>query len=159
MPLRRALAMLAVAAFGAAAQQVEARFTPEVERQAAVLFTEIMSPYCPGMTLTTCPSPGAAVMKDSIRQVLAEGKSPREVMQGLEAAYGPEIRARPPAAGFALLAWVGPFALLGLGGIGLTWWLRRANARHPVPVTSSASGPAISDVDRARLEAALRDDS
>lgn len=152
--------MVAIAALGAGAQQVEARFTPEVERQAAALFAEIMSPYCPGMTLTTCPSPGAAVMKDSIRQVLASGETPENILLGLEAAYGPDIRSRPPAKGFALLAWVGPFALLGLGGLGLTWWLKRANARHAAPASAVATaGPTLSEDDRARLEAALRDDS
>lgn len=121
---RGAVVACAVAASTADGQDVQARFAPDVERAATALFSEIMSPYCPGMTLTTCPSPQAAVMKDSIRRVLSEGETPDGLMMGLERVFGPEIRAKPPARGMGLVAWVGPFALLGIGGIGLTWWLR-----------------------------------
>jgi len=137
--------------------QVEAQFSPAVEQDASRLFTEIMSPYCPGMTLTTCPSPQAAVMRDSIRLELAAGRTPREVMTGLEASFGPEIRARPPAKGAGLVAWIGPFALLGAGALALTLWLLRAERRRG----ASAAAPApieMDDVMRARLEAALRED-
>lgn len=165
--LRRASALCILAVFAAGAQEapvtqeVQARFSPEVERQATSLFAEIMSPYCPGMTLTTCPSPQAAVMKDSIRRVLAGGETPEELMNGLERAYGPDIRSRPPARGMGLLAWIGPFALLGLGGIGLTWWLRRSSVRQEAVAAPVRLVDPTTDLDestRARLEAALRDD-
>jgi len=137
--------------------QVEAQFSPAVEQDASRLFTEIMSPYCPGMTLTTCPSPQAAVMRDSIRLELAAGRTPSEIMTGLEASFGPEIRARPPAKGAGLVAWIGPFALLGAGALALTLWLLRAERRRD----TSAAVPAPIEMDdamRARLEAALREE-
>lgn len=149
-------AMLA-AASGIATAQVEARFSSAVERDASRLFTEIMSPYCPGMTLTTCPSPQAAVMRDSIRRELAAGQKPSEIMNGLEAAFGPEIRSRPPARGAGLVAWIGPFALLGAGALALTLWLWRAERRRGSAATIPAP-IAMDDTMRARLEAALRED-
>jgi len=151
------VAAIRVAAPRAAAAQVEARFSPAVEQNASRLFTEIMSPYCPGMTLTTCPSPQAAVMKDSIRRELAAGQTPTEIMTGLEASFGPEIRARPPARGAGLVAWIGPFALLGAGAVGLTLWLLRAERRRG-EVAVVAAPIEIDDAMRAKLEAALRED-
>lgn len=156
---RRLLVLAAVlfAAPSAVSSQVEARFSPAVEQNASRLFTEIMSPYCPGMTLTTCPSPQAAVMKDSIRRALAAGQTPSEIMTGLEASFGPEIRARPPARGAGLVAWIGPFALLGAGAIGLTLWLLRAERRRG-EIAVVAPPIEMDEAMRAKLEAALRED-
>jgi cytochrome c-type biogenesis protein CcmH/NrfF len=143
----------------AAGTQVTARFTPEVERTASTLFTEIMSPYCPGMTLTTCPSEGAFVLKDEIRAQLSVGRTPEQVMEGLERRFGPEVRARPRPEGMGLVAWVGPFVALGAGALAITWWIRRESRRRratgPRPLPPELT---LDDDTRARLAAALRDD-
>jgi len=140
-------------------QSVAARFTPEVERAASTLFTEIMSPYCPGMTLTSCPSEGAFVLKDEIRAQLSVGRTPAQVMEGLERRFGPEVRARPRPEGMGLVAWLGPFVALSLGALGITWWIGRESRRRRT--TAPRALPPEPDLDaesRARLAAALRND-
>jgi cytochrome c-type biogenesis protein CcmH len=143
----------------AARSQVAARFTPEVERAASTLFTEIMSPYCPGMTLTSCPSEGAFVLKDEIRAQLSVGRTPEQVMEGLERRFGPEVRARPRPEGMGLVAWVGPFVALGVGALAITWWIGRESRRRRTALPRApAPELTLDDDSRARLAAALRDE-
>ncbi len=153
--LHRALALLASCAWLLGAQEAVARYSPEVEADARRMFTRIMSPYCPGLTLTTCPSEGAVVLKDSIRAELAAGRTPAQVMRGLEERFGEGIHASPPARGFGLVAWVAPFLLLLAGGVALTWRLVRTRQALVAPATGTAASAAA---DHARLSAALRED-
>ena len=165
---RRSIVHLAFAAVAAgagwatpaSAQAVDARYSQQIERDARVLFGEILSPYCPGITLTSCPSEGAFLLKDSIKAELAAGRTPNEIMRGLENRFGPAIHARPPTSGFGLLAWVGPFLLIGIAGLGITWWVR-SSAQAAAARADSSSAPDVSGLDpamRARLDAALRHD-
>jgi len=121
------------------------------------LFHDIMSPYCPGLTLAVCPSEGAQLLKDTIRARLAVGRSADEVMAELEGRYGAGIRARPRARGIGLVAWLGPILPLLLGVILLTLWVRRATRRRSIAATGSER-LAIAEADRIRLEQALRED-
>ncbi|MBL8996450.1 MAG: cytochrome c-type biogenesis protein CcmH [Gemmatimonadales bacterium] len=164
-PTRRWLPLLAIAALAfvsaavaapARAQAVEPRYSQEIEREARRLFGEILSPYCPGLTLTSCPSEGAFILKDSIRAELAAGRTPDQVMQGLENRFGPAIHARPPATGFGLLAWIGPFVLIGVAGLGITWWVR--SSARAAPTVAAPPDDGLDAAARARLDAALRVD-
>lgn len=138
-------------------QQVAPRYSPEVERAARALFTEVMSPYCPGLTLTSCPSEGAFLMKDSIRAELAAGRTPGQIMDRLEATHGPGIRARPAARGFGLVAYLGPFVAIALAGFALTWWVRRSVRRSPARVPRRAEAVVLDEASRERLARGLRE--
>ncbi|MFN0098517.1 MAG: cytochrome c-type biogenesis protein CcmH [Gemmatimonadaceae bacterium] len=150
----------AVAPPDAPAAAQPAAYTPEVEREARAIFADILSPYCPGLTLTACPSQGAFVLKDSIRKQLAVGLTTAQVWAELEARFGESIYAKPKARGVGLLAWIGPYVAIALAGLLLTWWLRRASARgrEKTPLVL-ASEPSLSDERRAALDAALRRDA
>jgi cytochrome c-type biogenesis protein CcmH len=163
--LRWSLILLSAFALTLAAQDVTARYTPEVEAEARALFTRIMSPYCPGLTLTTCPSEGAVILKDSIRAELAAGRTADELMRALEERFGEAIHASPPARGFGLIAWGMPFAALAIAGLALTWRLRGARARgiaaaSPMPARPSVPPvTGVLDADSlARIDAAVRDE-
>lgn len=156
--LRRALVLLASCAWLLGAQEAVARYSPEVEADARRLFTRIMSPYCPGLTLTTCPSEGAVILKDSIRAELAAGRTSAQVMRGLEERFGEGIHASPPARGFGLVAWVTPFLLLLAAGIALTSWLAHARRRLPRTAVRASPPSSIEPADDDRLSAALRED-
>jgi cytochrome c-type biogenesis protein CcmH/NrfF len=138
----------------------QAAYTPEIEREARAIFADILSPYCPGLTLTSCPSQGAFVLKDSIRKQLAVGMTTEQVWAELEARFGESIYAKPKARGVGLLAWIGPYIAIALAGLLLTWWLRRSSARgrEKAPL-ALASDPSLSDERRAALDAALRRDA
>ena len=55
------------------------------------LFGDLMSPFCPGLTLATCPSPGADSLRRDIRTRLALGESPRAIRAAYAATWGEEI--------------------------------------------------------------------
>jgi cytochrome c-type biogenesis protein CcmH len=132
--------------------EVAPRFPAEVETEAAKIFNSTMSPFCPGLLVANCPSPGAANMKEQIRIQLAAGASPDSVRAWLRAEYGSQIEAVPPAAGFGLLAWIMPaLALLG-GGAVIAWWLHR---RGRVPARGWRPVEALDPEAQARLDREL----
>lgn len=142
-----------------AASQTTA-YTPDVERQARAIFADVLSPYCPGLTLTACPTQGSFILKDSIRKQLAVGMTREQVWTELEARFGQGIYAKPKASGVGLLAWLGPYVAIALAGLLLTWWLRRASTRgREKAALVLASEPSLSDERRAALDAALRRDA
>lgn len=75
----------------------------------------VMSPFCPGVTLQACPSPQADALRERIRGWAAEGLSEDRIMDRLAAEYGEEVRAVPPGDGGGITAWIIP-ALVALGG-------------------------------------------
>ena len=105
--------------------EVEAKTTPPVAR---AIITSSMSPFCPGLTLETCPSPSA----DSLRQVIiarvTRGDSRVQIEADLERDFGAAIRSTPKAEGFGLVGWVVPGVFMLVGMLWLTRWLRRRTA-------------------------------
>lgn len=102
--------------------EVEAKTTPPVAR---AIITSAMSPYCPGLTLETCPSPSA----DSLRQVIIarvnRGDRRVQIEADLERDFGSAIRSTPKAEGFGLVGWAVPGVFMLVGLLWLTRWLRR----------------------------------
>jgi cytochrome c-type biogenesis protein CcmH len=78
---------------------------------------ELMSPFCPGRTLATCPSPQAAELVQWIVTQEAAGASRDEVVAVLVERYGEEILGAPPAEGITLWAYVFPVLGFLVGGV------------------------------------------
>lgn len=112
---------------------------------------DIMSPFCPGVTLHECPSAEAIQMRDRIAQWFEQGQTRAEIMQRLEDEYGDGIRANPAVGGIGLGAWLLP-AIALVAGLGLASWLLLRWRRAPKETVSvSDIGPG----DRRRLEEEL----
>lgn len=86
---------------------------------------EIMSPYCPGVTLHDCPSKEADALRERIRDRAAAGWSEDRIMDELVAQYGESIHAVPPADGGGIAAWVLPAVVALAGGAFATTLARR----------------------------------
>lgn len=107
-----------------------------------------MSPFCPGRTLASCPSPQAAELIQWIALQEAAGVSREDVVRMLVERHGEDILGAPPAKGFALWAYVLPVVgFVGFGAVALLV-LRRivrpaAPAPHAVqsPVAAHSSDP------------------
>lgn len=142
--------MLVVAAVPAAAQVSE----DEARKTADAAISRIRSPYCPGLMLEVCPSAQAEALRDSIRLAAAQGQSAKGIVEDVIARHGEEWRAVPRRSGAGLLAWlILPLALV-VGGLVL--WGRIKVMRTQGPARAAADAP-MSDEERARLEAALRE--
>lgn len=122
------------------------------------LSSELMSPFCPGRTVASCPSPQAAELIQWIQVQEAAGATKEEVVDMLIERFGEEIQGAPPAEGITLWAYVFPVAgFLGGGGL-VALVLRRIVGGHddeddgddaPKP-PAAAAPPAPGDDELAR---------
>ena len=112
---------------------------------------EVMSPYCPGVTLHDCPSSSAQELRQRIETWARDGMTEDEIVDRLAAEFGDSIRAVPPAGGAGLLAWVLP-ALALAGGAAAAILLARRWARGR---SAEAATVAVPPEARARLRAEL----
>lgn len=113
----------------------------------------IKSPYCPGLMLEVCPSPGAAVLRDSIQVRAVRGMESEAIIEGVLAEYGEKWRAEPRTSGAGLWAWLLPPLAL-LGGLAMVGALLARRGR----VAREESGPEELDpAEEARLRQALRE--
>jgi cytochrome c-type biogenesis protein CcmH/NrfF len=111
----------------------------------------VMSPFCPGVTLHDCPSDAATDLRGRIEAWARRGQSRTEIMARLRAEYGPAIAASPEPRGRGLVAWLLPVAALVAGALVVTASVRRWSAPPPTaPEPRRLSGD-----ERARLDREL----
>lgn len=123
-----------------------------LDRQASAIAGDLMSPYCPGRTLASCPSPDAADLRQEIRAALAEGRSSVEIEAEMERRFGVDVLGRPKDAwGFVV-----PLAVPVVGVLLVALWIRRhaRGARSPDPVAPPPVTP-VDEGDDLALERAL----
>ncbi|MEM7409127.1 MAG: cytochrome c-type biogenesis protein CcmH [Myxococcota bacterium] len=149
--------LLALAADGTAAQ--EAADDPEGPPPwAYAMAGELLSPFCPGRTLTECPSPQAESLRMWIIVQAAAGRSRQDIEAELYERYGDDIRSTPRTDGIGITAYLLPaFAFFGGGGL-LAWFLVMATRRGGGGGGGDgAPPPAPLDAEQERrLDAALR---
>lgn len=149
-----AAAILAVM-LGAAASASAQVAPEEAQKVADQAIGRLRSPFCPGLMLEVCPSPNAEALRDTIRMAAAQGQSSKQIVEGVLARHGEQWRAVPRRSGAGLLAWlVLPFSLIA-GGLFL--WGRVRAMRAQGQVYAAAAGQGMTDEERARLDAALRE--
>lgn len=154
-PLFLALALLAVAPLAAppAAAQVPPSSDPRIEAQARVIEKQLLCPLCTNERLDICATVVCVDMKRIIREQLAAGATPDEIIFYFEQRYGERVRADLHRDGFNLIlfGWVGGSVLLvAAGGAWFLLSARRAKAL--------ASLPASAGVDDAWLDAQIADE-
>ncbi len=104
------------------------------------LITELMSPYCHGLTLADCPTQGARDLRDEIRGWLALGRDEEWILDELELRFGPSILGSPRMRGIGLLAWFGPAVFFLAGVAGVVLFLRRRTVASSGKRSGSAGG-------------------
>lgn len=115
---------------------------PEQKKIADQVFSNTMSPYCPGRLLSDCPSTSASELKENLRKRIAAGETVEDINLYLESVYGQAIHATPPARGFGLFAWLTPAIFFILGLAIFKVWLgrnhsKRASIQQPPTAVSS----------------------
>ena len=79
-------------------------------------------PVCQGLSIQDSPSELSLQMKDVVRQMLREGKSPDEVKAYFVSKYGEWILLEPKASGMNLVVYALPVVLVLLGA-GFIWMM------------------------------------
>jgi cytochrome c-type biogenesis protein CcmH/NrfF len=143
--MKAALALMLVALAPAAAYAAP-------EDVANAVAHEVMSPYCPGVTLHDCPSSEAQEMRETIVAWAEEGMTKDAIIDRLEDEFGPSVRAVPRAEGAGLLAWLLPGLAVAGGAVAAALLARRWARRGPPP---AAAAPAADPGATARLKAEL----
>ena len=95
-------------------------------------------------------APLAQQMREVVRERVQQGQSAEEIRAYFLSRYGDYILMQPPKRGINWLIWIGPFALLLIGG----FFLYREIARWVTPAhtTSSDLPPPLDEESRRRLE-------
>lgn len=82
-PIRLLLLGVALLAASLTAPLSAAETREAMERRVQDIIRSTMSPFCPGRTLDSCPSPRAADWRDDVRRWVAEGVSTQEIRDRL----------------------------------------------------------------------------
>lgn len=121
---------------------------PPIEAQALAIERQLMCPQCPNERLDTCTRAVCLDMKRSIRDQLAEGRTPDDIILFFETRYGPRVRASLEPAGFNLFlyGWIGVamLAVVG-GGTWYLWTLRRRSLAGSGAGTSTSTAETPDD--------------
>ncbi|MEN8181573.1 MAG: cytochrome c-type biogenesis protein CcmH [Myxococcota bacterium] len=92
------------------------------------LWSDLMSPYCPGRTLADCPSENAEQLRGWIVAQEEGGRSQTEVEAELYETFGDVLRQTPAPTGIGLAAYAAPILLFLAGGALVVIFLRRQTA-------------------------------
>lgn len=127
-----------------------------LERLTQDVSVNLRCPVCQGSSVGDSPSQSARNMKGEVRDLLAAGFSPEQVVAYFEFSYGEFVRLDPKAEGFNLVVWVAPVLLL-LGGLAFTaLTIRRMSSSSPQKPVASDS-PATDDPELVRYLEQVRD--
>jgi cytochrome c-type biogenesis protein CcmH len=106
---------------------------------------EVMCPTCK-TTLDQSTAPIADRIRRFISARIAAGDTKSEIKRKLVVQFGPSVLAEPSKRGFNLLAWVLPFAGLGLGALALgalAWRWSRGRGGAAATAGRPALGPGM----------------
>lgn len=145
-------ALFALGVVAMAPSAVMAQAGPPADAQADALFHEVMSPFCPGLTLADCPSQQAFEMRGDIERRLAGGEPREAILDELVATYGAEILADPSDTPIGRIVWGVPMVLSVLAAAGLAVFLRRVTRGGPIDRTTESD---ITPAARGRLDEEL----
>lgn len=130
---------------------------PPTEAQALAVERQLLCPICTNERLDVCHTAICVDMKRIIRERLAAGSTPDDIILFFESRYGPKVRAELPREGFnlVLFGWVGgAIALTALAAGTMLYRLRRDSDRRAARASAPPSATDDQWVDRLVDEAA-----
>lgn len=120
---------------------------------ARAVTNELMSPFCPGLTLAACPSPAAHELRIEIRSRFECGETRDAIIEDLLRRFGSQIDGMPSARGIGALVWAVPFVVAVALGLAMRLALRGDNASGGSYPDAAQPAPHV----LARLEDELED--
>ena len=135
------LALLAVLPVGAAAGAPVRTTLYEVEK-------DLMCDTC-NVPLNVAESARADQERAEIRDLIAQGKTKREILDIFVAQYGSKVLAVPRGGGASITVWAVPAGIIAAVALGLLLLLPRWRRRRPSPAADP--GPDLDAADAERL--------
>jgi cytochrome c-type biogenesis protein CcmH len=126
------LLAISCAAFGQASEV--AHPDANTERRLKALAEELRCLVCQNQTIADSHAPLAVDLRNQIRDQIAQGRGDDDIRAYMVERYGDFVLYRPPFKATTLVLWVGPFALLALGGLVAGMIVRRRRAAGESPV-------------------------
>lgn len=126
---------------------------PKLEARARVLSAELRCLVCQNQSIDDSSAPLARDLRLLIRERLTAGDTNIQAMDFVVARYGEFVLLRPRFGTHTLLLWLGPVAILLLGGLGVAVFLRRHRGAK-----EDATSPPLSAEESGRLAELLVDD-
>ncbi len=117
------LVLTGSAAYAAEAQPLAQN--PVVEKRLNAISENLRCLVCQNESLAGSRADLAEDLRREVRYLIETGKSDKEIIDFLVSRYGDYVLYDPPFKATTLLLWLGPFALLAGGLIGLVVFLRR----------------------------------
>lgn len=127
-----------------------------LEREAKQLEARLIAPCCWSQQVSLHQSPAADDIKQTVRKLLAEGKTSQQILDIYVAQYGDRILAEPPARGFSRLIYIAPWVFL-VASVGLVVVvIRRLRAVSPAPARAERGASAPTEDEADRIDEELR---
>jgi len=123
---------------------------PALEGRARIISQDLRCLVCQNQSIDDSNAPLARDLRLLVRERLKAGDSDSAAMAYIQARYGDFVLLRPPFQANTLILWLGPFAVLALGGLGVGLWLRGRR-------TASAAPPSLTAEEQSRLARLLDD--
>lgn len=111
------LAVLLIARVAIAVDSEERFDDPVLEQRYQTLIHEVRCLVCLNQTIADSTVPLAAELRRTVHDLVADGKSEREVSEYLVARYGDFVMYKPPVRPDTWLLWGAPFILLVIGAV------------------------------------------
>ena len=108
---------------------------PALEARARNISQELRCVVCQNQSIDDSDAPLAHDLRVIVRERLLAGATDEQAKAYLVQRYGSYVLLKPPLRPDTWLLWLGPFAVLALGGAGVFAWLRSRRGGEPVPLT------------------------
>ena len=120
------------------------------------LETLLVCPSCP-TPLAESTSPAANEIRAEVKQLIAQCKTEKQILDAMVAEWGPTILSTPQTHGFDLLAWVLPLGGAGIGAVALAfaayaWTRTRGPGGEAAPASMTAEDERRVDEALARFD-------
>jgi cytochrome c-type biogenesis protein CcmH len=143
--LLAAAAVLALAGPARAVTPDEQLQDPRLEARARALSQELRCLVCQNQSIDDSAAPLAHDLRVILRERLAAGDTDRQAKAYLVRRYGDFVLLRPPFQADTWALWLGPLAVLLLGGAGVALYMRGRSQTPEAPLS------AADDAEAARL--------
>lgn len=127
---------------------------PVKEARVQKLGKALRCAVCQGVSIADSPASMARAQLDTVRELVAEGKTDEEIVNYFVTRYGEWVLLEPPKHGFNWLVWLGPIALILGGAFVISRQIKKGPATEPAKPaepsspTSEAEDPYLQAVRR-----------